>query len=136
MSTDGLIIFISRAYGGRINDVELFKISGIMNVLPKNSEIMADRVLKNIDNILQKQNIKLSRPLSVLASRKQSKEEAILTKKIASLRIHIERLIKRCREFDFFKPLATVNHCDVSHFNPVLKIASGLINLQYPIITK
>jgi len=55
ISPDGLIIFISGEYGGRVNDAELFDKSRIMNVLPEKCAVMADRRFKQIQIIsLQK----------------------------------------------------------------------------------
>jgi len=41
ISPDGLIIFISGGYEGRVSDAELFDKSGIMNVLPEKCAVIA-----------------------------------------------------------------------------------------------
>nr|XP_034194773.1 uncharacterized protein LOC117610999 [Osmia lignaria] len=99
ISADGLITLISTGYGGRVSDVELFDQSKIMDVLPDKCQIMADRGFKQIQTILQRKQIELVRPPSVSTKQKSSKEEVLLTKRIASLRIHVERVIRRIREY-------------------------------------
>ncbi|GBP06742.1 Zinc finger protein 184 [Eumeta japonica] len=47
---------------------------------------------------------KLTRPPSIVSGSKLSKDEVKETKKIASLRIHIERVIRRIREFSIEAP--------------------------------
>lgn len=48
-SPDGKINFISKGYGGRISDCVLFEECGIMDKIPENSAVMADRGFKQID---------------------------------------------------------------------------------------
>lgn len=65
---------------------------------------MADRGFKHLEQCLKKAGITLVRPPSVETGVKMSKTEAKFTKQIASLRIHIERVIRRLREFRMLKP--------------------------------
>jgi len=134
ISPDGLITFISRGYGGRVSDVELFEQSGIMNVLPEKCALMADRGFKQIQTILHKKQIELVRPPCVSSKQKSIREEVLLTKRIASLRIYVERVIRRIKEFSLLEPHATVDHYLMPYIDSVVKIAASLINLQEPII--
>ncbi|XP_011859108.1 PREDICTED: uncharacterized protein LOC105556620 [Vollenhovia emeryi] len=134
ISPDGFIIFISGGYGGRVSDVELFEKSVIMSILPEKSALMADRGFKQIQCILHKKHIELVRPPSVSTQQKSTKEEVLLTKRIASLRIHVERVIRRIREFSILEPHATIDHYTMPYIESVVKIAASLINLQEPVI--
>jgi len=58
------------------------------------------------------------------------------TKRIASLRIHIERVIGRLREFKTLKPHVLMHLSLVSNVDDIITIACALINLQKPIITQ
>ncbi|XP_018315537.1 uncharacterized protein [Mycetomoellerius zeteki] len=105
-----------------------------------------DRDILNITNYLISTNIKaylgipnewnceLIKPPSVSSIHKPTKSEVLETKRIASLRIHIERVIGRLREFDFLKPHAVISHSMLSDTDDIIVIASALINLQSPII--
>lgn len=131
---DGMINFISDGYGGRISDVLLFEICGIMDILPANCRILADRGFKQLEEILRQKGIILQRPPSVSASSIPTKEEVRLTKQVASLRIHIERVIKRMREYKMLESHACLDLSLIRSINSAVRIAAGLSNLQNPII--
>ncbi|KAI5725900.1 hypothetical protein M8J77_021451 [Diaphorina citri] len=66
---------------------------------------MADRGFKNIDQDLSEREASLVRPPSTSAQLgSMSKADARLTKQVAALRIHIERVIGRLRHFNFLAP--------------------------------
>lgn len=97
---------------------------------------MADNGFKSIDLMLEKQMCKLVRPPSVFSNKKSTKEEVLETKRIASLRIHIKRVIGRLRDFKTLKPHALVDLSLVSNVDDIITILCALINLQTPIITQ
>ncbi|KAJ8670104.1 hypothetical protein QAD02_001363 [Eretmocerus hayati] len=134
VTPDGTIVFISEGYGGRISDVLLFEICGIVNKIPENSGVMADRGFKGIDAILNEKKCQLIRPPSVSTSTKPSKQEVMLTKQIASLRIHVERVIRRVREYKILEPHAGLDLSIMCNIDDILVIVTGLINLQSPVI--
>ncbi|KAK4886340.1 hypothetical protein RN001_002611 [Aquatica leii] len=105
---DGLINFVSRGYGRRISDVNLFENFGFLEVLPENA-VVADRGFKKIESFLLKKNCTLVRPPSVVNKEQMTKDDVLLTKRIVSVRIHIERVIKRVRDFKILSPHATLN---------------------------
>lgn len=54
---------------------------------------------------------------------------------MAALRIHIECIIGKMREFDFFNPHVVVNHNMLPLTNYIVIIAAALVDLQTPIIS-
>ncbi|KAJ8931195.1 hypothetical protein NQ314_015928 [Rhamnusium bicolor] len=96
---DDIINFISEGFGGRITDKEIVEASNYLNILPPNCDVMADRGFKGIGGLLNKKNCNLIRPPSVQTGTQCTKQEVKESKRIASLRIHIERVIRRLREF-------------------------------------
>lgn len=74
------------------------------------------------------------RPPSVSDGTKLDSGSCKETKRIASLRIHIERLIRRIREFKYLAPHACVDIHVLSQVDNCVKIACGLINLQGALI--
>lgn len=98
-SPDGFVTFIASGYGGRISDTLLFEESKLIDILPDGCGVLADRGFKHIQSVLNKKKCKLLRPPSVTTTSKSTKAEVLKTKSIASLRIHIERVIRRVREF-------------------------------------
>ena len=136
ITPDGLVIFVSEGYAGRVSDIKLFETSGIMDILPKDCWLMADRGFKSIDALLKTKNIQLVRPPSVKSTEKPSKSDVLLTKRIASIRIHVERSVRRFREFKLLVPHSTLDHTLMNNslIDDVIKITSGVINLQQPLI--
>lgn len=82
---------------------------------------MAYRGFKYIEHLFVTKNCKLIRAPSVSSNTKSSKAYVIETKRIASLRIHVERVIRRIREIAFH--------------HHILKVGCGIINLQPGVIS-
>ncbi|KAK5648371.1 hypothetical protein RI129_003263 [Pyrocoelia pectoralis] len=133
---DGYINYVSSGFDGRTSDIKITDSCGYLDVLPDGAGVMADRGFKGVAPALEKKSCSLIRPPSVSATQKSSKDEVRLSKRIASLRIHIERVIRRVREFSLLKPHACVNKKLVKYVDCIVVIACGLINLQAPIISK
>lgn len=131
---DGFINFISNGYGGRTSDTLLFEECGILNQLPEKCGVMADRGFKSIQTILNKKQCELIRPPSVSNKEKPTKDEVLLTKQIASLRIHIERIIRRLREFQILTPHSCLKKYIMPQIDSIVIIVCALINIQMPII--
>ncbi|KAJ8972414.1 hypothetical protein NQ314_000193 [Rhamnusium bicolor] len=72
---DGMITFISGAFGGRASDKEIISQSNFLNELPNACAVMADRGFKQIDFMLAKKNCFLVRPPSVEEGQILSKEK-------------------------------------------------------------
>ncbi|XP_047034147.1 uncharacterized protein LOC124640422 [Helicoverpa zea] len=131
---NGLVNYISPGYGGRITDTCLVESCDFIKCLQPGMCVMADRGFKHVEPYLRKQGVQLVRPPSVTTGSKLSKNEARETKKIASLRIHVERVIRRLREFNMLKPHACINSNLVKVLDDVITIACCLINLQDSLI--
>lgn len=131
---NGFINFISTGYGGRISDKAIVIESKLLDVLPHNAMVLADRGFKEVESLFISKGVKLLRPPSVFTRQKPTKADVILSKTIACLRVHIERVIRRIREFRILKPHAVVNSKLVGYLDEIVIIACGLINLQSEII--
>ncbi|KAJ3651638.1 hypothetical protein Zmor_017664 [Zophobas morio] len=92
---NGVVNFISEGYGGRSTDAFIVEHSGFLEKLIPNTAVMADRGFKNIEYLLIQRRCVLVRPPSVATGVKSTKEEVTETRRIASLRIHVERVIRR-----------------------------------------
>ncbi|XP_018910703.2 uncharacterized protein [Bemisia tabaci] len=130
---DGFINFISGGFGGRISDLLITKECGFLQKLLPRVTVMADRGFKNVETILEQQNCKLVRPPSVKMGEQLSEEEVKEGKKIASLRIHIERVIGRLREYEFLSAHSLFHHDLVNLADSCVIIAAALANLQTPL---
>ncbi|KAL4702235.1 hypothetical protein ACJJTC_010835 [Scirpophaga incertulas] len=133
-TSNGLINYISNGYGGRITDTCIVETSDFSKCLQPNMCVMADRGFKHVEVYLRKMGVLLVRPPSVVSGAKLTKTEAKETKQIASLRIHVKRVIRRLREFNMLKPHACLNLRLVKVLDDVITIACGLINIQDSLI--
>lgn len=131
---NGLVNYISPGYGGRITDTCLVETCDFIKYLQPGMCVMADRGFKHVEVFLRKKGVMLIRPPSLTTGTKLTKVEAKETKQIASLRIHIERVIRRLREFNMLKPHACVNLNLLKVIDDVITVACGLINVQDSLI--
>ncbi|CAK1594367.1 unnamed protein product [Parnassius mnemosyne] len=131
---NGLVNYVSQGFGGRASDVTIVENCNFLDGLQQGTCILADRGFKHLEQILHEKGIKLLRPPSVNAGAKLSKTEVRQTKIIASLRIHIERVIRRVREFHMLKQHSVINTNICRVLDHVIIIACALINLQDSLI--
>lgn len=131
---NGLVNYVSPGYGGRISDTLLVENCKFLEELKPGSWVLADRGFKHIEQVLNQRKCHLLRPPSIVQGAKLTKEEAHKTKQIASLRIHIERVIRRIREFSMLKPHSVLNSKLIRMLDDCVIIACALINLQDSII--
>ena len=136
MTPDGFINHISSGVGGRTSDCKIVEQGGFLSKLPNICAVMADRGFKGIAPLLEKKGCTLVRPPSVKAGEKYTKETVRESKRIPSLRIHVGRVIRRVREFEFVRPHACVNINLVKYLDSIVVIICGLVNLQNPLIRK
>ncbi|XP_073950641.1 uncharacterized protein [Choristoneura fumiferana] len=127
---DGLIRFVSKGYGGRVSDIDLVEHCKFLDSLEPRSSILADRGFKHIEMYLQQRGFTLLRPPSVAVGSKLTKSETKQTTEIASLRIHVKRVIRRIREFSILKPRSVVNSNLLHVLDFCVITACALINLQ------
>lgn len=131
---NGLVNYVSQGFGGRASDITIVENCNFLDTLPQGTCILADRGFKHLEKILHDRGMKLLRPPSVNAGAKLSKTEVRQTKIIASLRIHIERVIRRLREFYMLKQHSVINTNILRVLDHVIIIACALINLQDSLI--
>ena len=101
---NGAVCFISPAYVGTITDVELTRISGLLTALQDKPgiSIMDDRGFA-IKDMLKELKIDLNIPLFLDGRSQLPPEEIKAGRKIASLRIHVERVIGRLKSYNILK---------------------------------
>ncbi|KAF9810427.1 hypothetical protein SFRURICE_019025 [Spodoptera frugiperda] len=136
MRSNGLINFISDGYGGRATDVMIVQDCGYLDCLPPKKAVMADRGFKDLSHLLGARDCTLVRPPSVSQSNPSTKDEVKQSKRIAALRIHVERVINRLREFHMLLPHACVDYNLIPVIDDAITLACGLVNIQDVLIKK
>ncbi|XP_072400459.1 uncharacterized protein [Diabrotica undecimpunctata] len=109
ITPDGLTNYISDGYGGRASDTIIFEDCDFLLNLSPGYSVMADRGFKNISHLLETKGRHLIRPPSVSANTVSSKLEVMEKKRIAALRINVERSTGRLRNISMVAPHACIN---------------------------
>jgi hypothetical protein len=135
ISPSGAITFISQLYDGSISDKEIVIRSGFLNkeLWNENDSVMADRGF-TISDHLNTINVKLNIPSFLNGQLQLSKEDATESQTIASLRIHVERAIRRIKVFcQISNEIPLVFHGSI---NQLWTVTCLLCNFLPPLIKK
>ena len=130
ITPSGAVSFISKLYTGSISDREIVKRCGILKLLEDGDGVMADKGF-TIEDLLSPLNCSLNIPPFLSEKVQFSKEDVERTQKIAKLRIHVERAIRRVKEnhlFDAVIPLSLA-----SSINQIWSVCCMLSNFKGPL---
>ena len=101
ISPGGAITFVSKLYPGSISDQTLTRKSGLYDMLEKGDSVMADRGF-NIQDDLTPFGVKVNIPPFLKGKTQLEPEELVETRRIASLRIYVERAMERIKNYHIF----------------------------------
>ena len=126
---NGCISFISPLYVGSISDVELTRVSGLLTHLEDKPgiSVMADRGF-TIKDILNDIGVKLNVPPFMEGRKQLPPEEISEGRKIASVRIHVERAIGRMKSFSILKHTIPITLAGLS--NQIVCVCAYLSNFK------
>ena len=132
VSPAGHVIFTSALYTGSISDYQLVSRSGFLGLLQEGDEIMADRGF-TIEDLLTPLGVGLNIPPFLGKRQQMDGAEVVETQQIASLRIHVERAIRRVKEFDILAGIMPATLAGSA--NQIWTVCCLLTNLQNPILS-
>ena len=126
ISPQGSVSFISKAWGGRTSDKYIAEHCGILDKILPGDIVLADRGFDIAESVgLMQANLVI--PSFLKGRRQLSMEDIASTRKIANVRIHVERVIGVVRQkFHILKgsiPLPYVMSCDDERMTTLDKIA-------------
>ena len=84
-----MIMFVSSLFSGSISDKALTRQSGVLDLLEEGDSVMADRGF-DIEEDLLLRGVRLNIPPFLHNKTQLSEKELIVTRRIVSLRIHVE----------------------------------------------
>ena len=113
ISPDGVITFVSTLFPGSISDKSLTKKSGILDLLEEGDSVMADRGF-DIEEGLMLVGAHLNMQPFLRGKSQLSDNELVITRRIASLRIHVERAMERIKNFHIFDKTIPVSLTDIA----------------------
>lgn len=108
ISPTGSVTFVSALYTGSISDREITQRSGLIELLERSDGVMADKEF-TIEELLTPQNCTLNIPPFLREKPQFSADDVKKTQEIAKLRIHVERAIRRAKEFHLFDSIVPLS---------------------------
>lgn len=126
----GSVSFVSNLYTGSISDKEITKESGILKLLEPGDEVMADKGFI-IRDLPADRDFSLVTPTFTGPSGQFSKDEIAHTQEIARLRIHVERAIRRIKEYYIFDGVLPLSLC--GSVNQMWTVCAVLTHFQGPL---
>ena len=131
---NGAVNFVSDLYVSAISDVELTRKCGPIQKLDgkQNISVMADRGF-TIRDQLSTINVGLNIPPFMEGRARLLSEEVQRGRKIASLRIHIERVIGRIKNYSILKGTLPLTLSRIA--NQIVSVCAWLVNFQSVLIS-
>ncbi|XP_042148815.1 uncharacterized protein LOC121837290 [Ixodes scapularis] len=129
----GSVMFVSKVYGGRASDKHIVKDSGIISHFERGDHVMADRGF-SLDPEMEPKGVALNTPAFTRGKAQLSEQEVTETRRIASVRIHVERAINRMKSYRILKQALPIQHRKVA--SDIVFVCAGLCNLKGPLIKK
>ena len=132
ITPSGAIIFVSNLWGGNTSDRYITQHCGFLDNVRPGHEIMADRGFLIRDLLLEKGAKLVIPPFTKKCNWGKGKRllqsDIIKTRRIANLRIHVERAIERLKNFNILSNTMPLTLKPLS--NQILKVCAFLCNLQ------
>ena len=106
------VCFVSDLYGGNISDKKLTAGCGILKLLESGDTVMADRGF-TIKDIFPA-GVTLNVPPRLNETGQLMENERVTTRRIASIRIHVERAIERVKDYQILHSIPNTIHNSVN----------------------
>jgi hypothetical protein len=129
----GAVTFVSCLYTGCMSDVEITKLSGLIELLEKNDSLMADKGF-TIEKLLKDHDVALNIPPFLHSNQSFTPAEVSKTQEIAKVRIHVERAIARIKLYNIFSRPIPITLTGT--INQLWTVAALLTNFQGPLINQ
>jgi hypothetical protein len=131
ISPDGVIIYVFSLFPGSISDKALTRECGILELLEPGDSVMADRGFDTEEDLMLLR-VGLNIPPFLRGKMQLSENELILTRRIAFLRIHVERAMERIKNFHIFDKSLPVALTDIA--DRMFFLCCVLTYLQQPLV--
>ncbi len=130
ISPNGYPSFVSSLYAGRTSDKKITNDCGILNLLEPGDELMADRGF-DIESDMPN-GVFLNIPPLLDGQPQLSAEDEAKTRKIASVRVHVERAIARIKNYRILQQVIPLTLAD--NLDQIWGVCSYLTLFLTPII--
>lgn len=129
----GAISFLSSGWGGRVSDKQISKESGFLELLEPMDEVLADRGFLIRDELAACGAI-LRIPHFTKGKKQLSALEVDTSRQLSRVRIHVERVIGRWKNFKILQTVIPVSQVDM--LDDVVIVCGALTNLCKSVVPK
>lgn len=133
ISPNGMVAFLSKAYGGRASDQHIVGDSGFYNLVDPGDVVLADRGFPIQEELLLR-HARLEIPPPSSGLEQMSAQNVRKTKAVANARIHVERAIGRMKTFAILTNVLPITL--VPLVDDICLICAAICNLQAPLVEK
>ena len=106
ITPSGVINFLSAGWGGRVSDKEITLQSGYMDKLLHGDEVLAERGFL-VSEEMAALGVNWRMPSFTIGKKQLSSKDVEVSKNLAHVRIHVERVIGRMKNFLFFTVISS-----------------------------
>ena len=123
--------FVSQLWGGCVSDRLLTKRSGTIKLLQPGDNVMADRGF-DIHDVLATLGVTINIPLLMDQTPQLSAREVTETRRIAEVRIHVERAIGHIKNYHILQ--GTLPITLAANASEIFAVCAYLTNLSPPVV--
>ena len=127
VTPNGGACFVSDLYEGDIDDIAIFKESGILKHLEPGDLVMADRGF-TVRELLNPRQVQLMIPAFLKGRKCLTAAEQLETRRIAKARIHVERFNERLKQFRLVSRKLPLSLAPLA--TQLVVVAACLVNFQ------
>lgn len=131
ISPSGHVMFVSKLYTGAISDRELTRQSGLLNKLLPGDQVMADKGF-TVADLLMDVGASLVLPPFLKTGGQFTEQQVVKCRQVASLRIDVERVIRRIKTYGILQGITPINSLDL--LDRVFTVCSYLTNFQSALV--
>ena len=132
ITPSGVLAFVSEFFPGSSSDKEITLMSGFLQTLQHGDEVMADKGF-NVQDELASVGVSLVMPAFLKGKTQFSVEESNKNKAIASLRIHVERLMERLKNWHILDRKIPISMAPFA--SDIIIVIGALSNFLPPLIS-
>lgn len=129
ITPNGVASFVSHLWAGSISEKQIVQKSGLLDLCEKGDAVMGDEGFL-ISDLTTPRGIELIIPPKKMNQKQMCTEDLIKTRRVANVRIHVERHMERVKNFRVLQNLTGTMKAKVSK---IWKICNHLTALQSPL---
>ena len=133
VSPGGLVSFVSPAYGGSTSGRQICERSNLPQMCDPGDSVMADKGF-DVQDLFDQYMVNVNIPTLFRKKNRMSAGTVLKERKIASKRVHVERIIGLAKTYNILK--APMNNTESAMATEIIKVCFFLCNFRSNIVPK